>query len=104
MTIVDCGLNVHGFHVDDVSVVVLSGEVDTANASLLRATFDALDPSEHVYVDCAAVSFVDSVGLRVLCELARRNVVSGGPLYVRASAELRLSIEVNGVEHLFALD
>ena len=53
MTLVDSGLKVHGYHVDDVAVVVVSGEVDTANASMLRTAFDALQPNEHVYVDCA---------------------------------------------------
>lgn len=104
MTLVDSGLKVQGYHVDDVAVVVVSGEVDTANASMLRTAFDALQPNEHVYVDCAEVGFVDSEGLAVLCELAQRNVTSGGPLYVRASAALRDSIRLNGVEHLFALD
>jgi anti-anti-sigma factor len=104
MTLVDCGLKVHGFHVDDVAVVVVSGEVDRASAPMLRATFDTVGQDEHVYVDCAEVGFVDSEGLAVLCELAQRNVTSGGPLYVRASAALRDSIRLNGVEHLFALD
>jgi anti-anti-sigma factor len=104
MTLVDCGLEIRAFHVDGVAVVVVSGEVDMAAAPLLRAAFDALGADEHVYVDCAGVEFVDSHGLDALCELAQRNVIAGGPLYVRASIALRESIEINGVEHLFALD
>jgi anti-anti-sigma factor len=103
MTMVDCGLRIHGFHLDDVAVVVLSGEVDTAAAPLLRAAFETLGPDEHVYVDCAAVGFVDSEGLDALCELAKRNVIAGGPLHVHASSAFRSSVESNGVAHLFAL-
>ncbi len=104
MTLVDGGLKIHSFHVDDVAVVVVRGEVDTAAAPLLRATFDALDPDEHVYVDCSGVRYVDSEGLAALCEVAQRNVLAGGPLHVHASTALRRSVWINDVSHLFALD
>ncbi len=104
MTLVDTGSRVHGFHVDDVAVVVVRGDVDTATALLLRAAFDTLDPEEHVYVDCADLAFIDSDGLAALCELAQRNVTAGGPLHVHASTALRRIVEINGVEHLFAFD
>ena len=104
MTLVDNGLKVQGFHVDDVAVVVVRGDVDTATALLLRAAFDTLGPEEHVYVDCADVAFIDSDGLAALCEVARRNVTAGGPLHVHASNALRRIVEINGVEHLFAFD
>ena len=104
MTLVDCGLKIHGFHIEDVAVVVVSGEVDTAAAPLLRAAFDTLGPDEHLYLDCAGVGFVDSEGLAALCEVAQRNVISGGPLHVHASTALRRSVELSGVGHLFALD
>lgn len=104
MTLVDDGLKIHGFHVDGVAVVVVRGEVDRDAAPLLRAEFDRLGPDEHVYVDCSRVGFVDSVGLDALCEMARRNVISGGPLHVLASDALRRSVDINGVGHLFDLD
>ena len=104
MTLIDCGLRIHEFYVDDVAVVVVNGELDEGAAPLLRATLEKLGPDEHVYVDCGDVGFVDSDGLAALCELARRNVIAGGPLYVRASTALRHSVEINGVAHLFALD
>jgi anti-anti-sigma factor len=104
MTMLDSGLKIHEFRVDDVAVVVVGGDVDSASAPLLRATFDALGPDEHVYVDCADVEYVDSEGLAALCEMAQRNVISGGPLHVRASIALRRSVWVNDVGHLFVLD
>ena len=104
MTMVDDGLKIHGFHVDGVAVVVVRGGVDRDAAPLLRAEFARLSPDEHVYVDCSGVEFVDSEGLAALCEMARRNVISGGPLHVLASGALRRSVELNGVGHLFDLD
>ncbi len=104
MTLVDGGSKIHGFQIDGVEVVVVHGEVDTAAAPLLRAAFERFGPDVHVYVDCADVGFVDSEGLAVLCEVARRNVIAGGPLHVHASSAFRRSVEVNRVGHLFALD
>ena len=104
MTLVDGGLKIHGFHIDGVAVVVVGGELDTAAAPSLRAAFDELGPDVHVYVDCVDVAFVSPDGLAALCEMARRNVISGGPLHVHASAALRHSVEASGVGHLFVLD
>ena len=104
MTMVDGDLKIHWFHVEDVAVVVVGGEVDTAAAPLLRAAFDTLGPDEHVYVDCSGVGFMDSAGLAALCEVAQRNMIAGGPLHVHASSAVRESIEINGVGNLFALD
>ena len=104
MTLVDSGLKIHGFHLDDVAVLVVGGEADRDTAQLLRAAFDTLHPHEYVYVDCFDVGFVASEGLAPLCQLARRNVIAGGPLHVRASAALRRIVEISGVEHLFAFD
>jgi anti-anti-sigma factor len=103
MTMVDGGLRIHEYRVDDVAVVVLGGDVDSAAAPLMRATFDAFGPDEHIYVDCAGVEFVDSEGLAALCEVAQRNVIAGGPLHVLASTALRRSIWINEVGHLFIL-
>jgi ABC-type transporter Mla MlaB component len=74
-----------------------------AAAPLLRAAFDTLGHEEHVYVDCAGIDYVDAEGLAALCEVAQRNVIAGGPLYVHASSALRFGIESGGVAHLFAL-
>ena len=104
MMMLDESVQIDGFHVDGVAVVVVTGEVDMVAAPLLRAAFDAIHPDEHVYVDCAGVGFVDSAGLAALCDMAQRNVAAGGPLHVLASTELRRSIALNGVAHLFYLD
>jgi anti-anti-sigma factor len=104
MTLVEDGLKIHGYHVDGVAVVVVCGELDANAVPALRAAFDELGPDEHVYVDCAGVGYIDTDGLAVLCEIARRNVSYGGPLHVLASTALRRSLWINDVGHLFILD
>ena len=104
MTTCVAELQINMFRVEDVAVFVLHGEMDTAAAPSLAAAFGSIDGGDHVYVDCADVIFVDSEGLRPLLELARRNVLAGGPLHVRASTPVRRLIDLIDVEYLFALD
>lgn len=104
MTMIDDDLKVDRFRIEGVVVVVVRGDVDTAAATSMRAAFDAVGPGEHVYVDCAAVGFIDADGLASLCEVAQRNVVAGGPLHVHASTEVRRIVELNHMEHLFVFD
>lgn len=104
MTMIEEGLKVHSFHVEDVVVVVARGDVDADAAAAMRAVFNSLGPDQHLYVDCAAVGFIDSDGLTALCEAAQRNVNAGGPLHTHASIQVRRRIETIGVEHLFAFD
>ena len=104
MSVLEAVLQVSGFRLDGVVVIVVQGALDTNAAPSLRAAFDALDAEDHVYVECADVDYVDAAGLAVLSEAARRNVIRGGPLHVHASAALRRIVEASGVEHLFALD
>lgn len=104
MTILEERLQIHGFRVDDVAVVVARGDIDEAGAQSLRAMFDSLRADDHVYVDCEGVGFIGESGMSVLQALATRNVAAGGPLHVSASAEVRRRIEIDGLEHLFAID
>ncbi len=104
MTVLDECLKIEGFRVDGVAVFVVGGDLDETAARSLRAAFERLGPDDHVYVDCAAVDFIDPSGLSVLHDLADRNVAAGCPLHLMASAQVRRSIEIGGLEHLFALD
>jgi anti-anti-sigma factor len=104
MTVLDECLKIEGFRIDGVAVFVIGGDLDAAAARSLRTAFERLGPDDHVYVDCAGVGFIDPSGLRVLHDLADRNVAAGCPLHLMASPEVRRSIEISGLEHLFALD
>lgn len=58
--------------------VVVSGEVDLATADRLReALRDALDSAKPVVVDLGGCTFIDSVGLGVLLDAARRSERGG---------------------------
>ena len=104
MTLLDETLQISAFRIDDVAVVVVRGEIDTTTAQSLRATFNTLRHMDHVYVDCAGVVSIDRSGMRVLEDLAARNVAAGAPLHMLASAEVRRRIEIAGLEQLFSLD
>ena len=104
MSVLEVGLQISGFRLDGVAVVVVNGELDEVLAPALRSMFDALGEDDHVYVDCGDVDFIDADGLGVLSELARRNVTAGGPLHVHASDAVRRMVEISGLEHLFVLD
>lgn len=104
MTILDEGLQVEGFRLDDVTVIVVRGDFDATATRALRTLVDSLGPNDHIYVDCIDVTWIDGSGLGLLHELAARNVAAGCPLHIYASAEVRRHIEVSGLERLFALD
>jgi anti-sigma B factor antagonist len=61
---------------DDGAIVIsIEGELDLSNASALRdAMFKAFETSagDGVWLDFARCSFIDSTGLRVIIEGARR--------------------------------
>ena len=53
--------------------VVLSGELDIASASRLRACLDAIDPGvRHCILDLSDLTFMDSHGVGVIAEANRR--------------------------------
>ncbi|CDH46013.1 MAG: STAS domain-containing protein [Candidatus Competibacteraceae bacterium] len=64
----------------------------------------ALDQSESVVVDCTALDYISSAGLRALLVAAKRNRTSGGRL---ALAVLRDSIrevfDISGFTAIFAI-
>lgn len=60
---------------DDAIVISIEGELDLSNAAKLRdATFSAFEesPEGGVWIDFERCTFIDSTGLRVIVEGARR--------------------------------
>src|SRR5262245_51811746 len=58
----------------DVIVVAITGEVDLSNAAEVTSAIVAAAPNEAagVVVDLSGLSYLDSAGIRMLAELARR--------------------------------
>jgi anti-sigma B factor antagonist len=80
--------------------VVVSGELDLATAPELEAVFESLapTPSDRVLVDLAAVTFLDSSGIRALVRGKRRLQDAGVPLVVDAASDAaRQVLEISGV-------
>lgn len=79
---------------------VLSGELDPHTSPLLQQTIDDTTGEEtsSLVLDFAAVSFVDSAGLRVIADTHRRLHEAGGGLVVRKpSAGLMRLLTLTGL-------
>lgn len=87
----------------ETGVYVLSGEVDAHTAPQLADHFESLPGGAEgaLVIDMAAVTFMDSSGLRVLIELNRRASEAGTSLTVRApSRSVARIIEISGLTDL----
>jgi anti-anti-sigma factor len=67
-------------HTDDAAVVALEGELDLASRASLEATFARAIDREHVVVDLARVSFIDSTGIGVLLRAHRAATERGSSM------------------------
>ena len=67
-------------HTDDTSVVKLEGELDLASRASLEASFARALDSDHVTVDLAQVSFIDSTGIGVLIRAHRAATERGSSM------------------------
>jgi anti-anti-sigma factor len=82
----------------------LSGEIDAHTAPLLASAMADL-PQGDVVVDMAAVSFMDSSGLRVLIEAAARAREAGGDLVIAHSTPgITRLVEISGLSGQLRLD
>jgi anti-sigma B factor antagonist len=64
--------------VGDVSVVRLSGELDLAGATVVRAAFRRIDAAtRRVVLDLSRLEFIDSVGLTLTLREQRRAIEAG---------------------------
>jgi anti-anti-sigma factor len=60
-------------HAADVQLVTLTGRLDAAGVERVETRFTAavVAPSRHALIDLSAVSFIGSLGLRMLISVAR---------------------------------
>ena len=88
------------------AVCRLSGDLDAANASRLRAVLaEQLDDGRDTVVDLSALGFVDSAGLGVLVGALKRFEASGYTLSLRApTASLRRVLEMTGLAGAFDVE
>ena len=77
------GLSVERSHDDGELVLDLDGEIDLATSPLLEQRLTQVTDGKHVVLDCSAVDFLDSSGLRVMLRHADRLGRTGGSLRLR---------------------
>ena len=84
-------------------VVELSGDLDLCSSAILAERVDDLLDwgIRELHVDCGAVSFVDSSGLKALLDADRRAAERGIPFrVVAASDQLRHLVAMTGTSEL----
>jgi anti-anti-sigma factor len=84
----------------DAYVIALGGEIDVATVPTLDRALDMAVAADarQVVVDCAAVTFLDSSGLRSLVRASRSLAACGGVLTcTQLSAPARRAMEVSGL-------
>lgn len=84
------------------ALVALAGEVDISTVGQLYEQLAALQREgvQHVALNMAEVTFIDSTGLSVLVSLHKRMESMEGELIVFSpSAELRRLLQIAGLDH-----
>lgn len=78
--------------------IVPPSEIDAASVGDLSSALSGVDPSDSVLVDCSAVTFIDSSGIRVLLEGSQRQREGGGTLHVYSPSQVvRRILELTGL-------
>jgi anti-anti-sigma factor len=86
---------------DERTLVTLAGELDASTASLLYDQLSDLEIEDvqHVVLDLAQVSFMDSTGLSVVVTEHKRLLHAGGGLTIFAPpSSVRRLFEITGLD------
>jgi anti-anti-sigma factor len=91
-------------HSPGTSAVTISGEIDLSVADGLKsALYGSPGLEERVQLDLREVTFIDSIGLRLLLELKRAIEAAGGDLVLTSvSAAVSRVLDVSGTALYFA--
>jgi stage II sporulation protein AA (anti-sigma F factor antagonist) len=88
--------------VDGEGVVSLVGEFDMAEADAFSEWVDAnVDGQREVVLDCSALTFLDSSGIRAIVTLASQT--PGSVIIRRPSPTVRTVLEIAGVDEAIGL-
>ena len=92
---------------DDVVVATVSGEIDISNVAAVGATIaEALSHDAlGLVVDLGSVSYIDSAGIRMLFELARRTETTRQSLGIALddSSPVRRLLKITNIQEVVAL-
>ncbi|NYI44446.1 anti-anti-sigma factor [Nocardioides aromaticivorans] len=86
--------------------IQVSGEIDiAASDDLLGLALTGLDQHEHLRLDLAGVTFMDSGGLGILLQIRRHAIDTGKLLTLRSLGPgTRRLLEVVGLKQLFEVE
>ena len=92
--------------IDDLSVVVVAGDIDLATSDQMVATVaDHLVSGGRMVLDISGVTFLDSCGLRGLLEISRNAEAAESAFALRAPSDIVLRVlELSGTLELFAVE
>lgn len=82
----------------DPHTVTVTGDIDSHTAGDLEAALDQHPAAADVTLDLAAVTFVDSSGLRAIVRTHRRLTDGGGTLALREPSDpVRRLLDITGL-------
>jgi anti-anti-sigma factor len=93
----------------DATIVTLAGEIDMATGDLLRAAFAdatalATRDGQHVIVDLAGVTFIDSSGIGIVVDGRRAAMGAGSTVAIRGARDQTLrTLQLIGLEPILDL-
>ncbi len=90
---------------DDATLLRLSGELDTESATALLDEADRLveQGQRNLILDCAALSFCDSSGLRAMTQVRDQVQPDGSVTIARPSALLLRILQITGLAACFLI-
>lgn len=87
-------------------VARLAGRLDTAAAVEITPDIQRLveQANEHIVLDCSALEYISSSGLRLFLTLRKESAAKGGKLQVRSiNADIRQVFMMTGFISLFEI-
>ena len=90
---------------DDEAVVTIAGDIDLSVAARLWEDLRVwFAPHRRVLVDCSAITFIDSMGLRVLIQAAHAAEQSDVAFaLMRPSAAVTTVLDLSGTADMFTI-
>ena len=82
----------------------LVGRLDTAAAQQFATDIEPLmeNADKHIILDCTALEFISSSGLRLFLSLRKATIAKGGDVTITGvSAEIKQVFTINGFHSLF---
>jgi len=90
---------------ENISRILLDGRLDTAGAQAAEAEFNAaVATNSNVIIDLGKVSYICSLGIRMLVAAAKNRANLGGKMVLMNPDELtRRILKTTGIDHIIPI-